>query len=261
MCIRDRYQRRVHGKQINKQNYQYKIQKVRFQQKMQSSIKEFGYDKERFTNLNNDQFDCPICSQVVKDPKECTGCGSMFCGNCIDDWFNKNKICPNRCDMSKNKIQPIGRALQRIYYELDIKCSNYNECKKIVKITDLVSHERICKQPKCSNFEICQQAVNEKYGDKKVCDLPCYLFLKIKNCGSNQKQIFTEIQNFYKEFMSNPIPNLNHNPNPNPNVFSYIQGQQIQFRWSTKHHGNGIELSNNNQNCLLYTSPSPRDQA
>lgn len=30
-----------------------------------------GYDKERFTNLPFDQFDCIICSEVVMDPMEC----------------------------------------------------------------------------------------------------------------------------------------------------------------------------------------------
>lgn len=50
-----------------------------------------GYDKERFPNLQGEIFDCLICQCVVKDPKECSNCGNLFCGICIDDWMKKNK--------------------------------------------------------------------------------------------------------------------------------------------------------------------------
>ena len=52
---------------------------------------DYGYDKERFPNLGGDMFDCPICTNVVRAPKECTGCGDLFCTKCIDDWKKKNK--------------------------------------------------------------------------------------------------------------------------------------------------------------------------
>lgn len=52
---------------------------------------DFGYDKDRFPNLNSDMFDCPICTNVVRKPKECLGCGDLFCSKCIDDWTKKNK--------------------------------------------------------------------------------------------------------------------------------------------------------------------------
>jgi hypothetical protein len=51
----------------------------------------YGYDKDRFPNLSGDMFDCPICTNVVINPKECTGCGDLFCATCIDDWMKKNK--------------------------------------------------------------------------------------------------------------------------------------------------------------------------
>jgi hypothetical protein len=42
-------------------------------------MEESGLDKSRFTNLTGDQFDCVICQEVVFTPKECSGCGSLFC--------------------------------------------------------------------------------------------------------------------------------------------------------------------------------------
>jgi Uncharacterized conserved protein, contains RING Zn-finger len=52
---------------------------------------DFGYDKERFPNLNGESFDCIICACVVKNPRECTNCGSMFCAGCIESWLKKTK--------------------------------------------------------------------------------------------------------------------------------------------------------------------------
>jgi hypothetical protein len=45
-----------------------------------------------------------------------------------------------------------SKALQRIYDELDIKCST---CPKIVKLGDLIKHEGVCNKPKCWNTAIC----------------------------------------------------------------------------------------------------------
>lgn len=50
---------------------------------------DFGYDKSRFVNLTTDNFDCPICSEVAKNPKDCSNCGALFCGPCIDEWIAK----------------------------------------------------------------------------------------------------------------------------------------------------------------------------
>ena len=52
---------------------------------------QYGYDKDRFPNLTEDMFDCPICTNVVLAPKECMGCGDLFCGKCIDDWLKKQQ--------------------------------------------------------------------------------------------------------------------------------------------------------------------------
>lgn len=52
---------------------------------------EFGYDKERFIDLITDNFDCPVCTLVARNPKDCNNCGSVFCSSCIDDWMKKKK--------------------------------------------------------------------------------------------------------------------------------------------------------------------------
>ena len=52
---------------------------------------DYGYDSDLFPNLQGEMFNCIICSNVVKKPKECSGCGDLFCGKCIDDWIRKTK--------------------------------------------------------------------------------------------------------------------------------------------------------------------------
>jgi len=33
-----------------------------------------------------ESFMCPICHDVVRNPKECSQCNELFCGFCIDKW-------------------------------------------------------------------------------------------------------------------------------------------------------------------------------
>lgn len=110
-----------------------------------------GFDKERFTSLGFDEFDCLICSEVALEPMECDSCGQIFCKICINDWISKNPAvkCPKRCTSS---IIPIrSKALLKVYKNLDIRCAN-PKCEKILKLGDLAPHEEICMKPKCWNF-------------------------------------------------------------------------------------------------------------
>lgn len=75
----------------------------------------------------------------------------MFCKVCITGWAGKNPEhkCPNRCGTTS--ITPISRALQKIYRELNVKCSS-STCNKVVKLVDLPTHEAVCLTVKCWNF-------------------------------------------------------------------------------------------------------------
>lgn len=114
---------------------------------------EFGYERERFVSVD-DQFECVICSTIVRDPRECNGCGHLYCRKCIEDWQSKNKDCPNRCSMAVHQITPMSKALLRMYNNLEIRCKN-PKCKKEVKLCDLDKHEAECCMPNCINFDHC----------------------------------------------------------------------------------------------------------
>ena len=81
----------------------------------------------------------------MRTPKECQGCGSLFCSACIESWMQKKKECPNRCNAAQTKIEKLtSKALIKIYNDLDIKCKFAPNCNKVIKLGDLEAHEREC---------------------------------------------------------------------------------------------------------------------
>jgi hypothetical protein len=56
-------------------------------------IKNFGYQIP----------ECPICIKYNYTPYSIDPCGHNFCKNCIQEWYNINKTCPN-CREPINKI-------------------------------------------------------------------------------------------------------------------------------------------------------------
>lgn len=147
-----------------------------------------GYDKDRFVKLDSDNFDCPICTMVARNPKDCSSCGSIFCSTCIDDWMKKKSECPNRCPKD-SKIQLIQRALKKIYGELEIKCEF---CGKPIKMLDIEAHEKSCQLPKCVYYDICNNQIGSELDFKgaKVCDNVCLLLSRIKPLGNNKEQLY-----------------------------------------------------------------------
>ena len=59
---------------------------------MLSSTESFGgFDPKIFLKPVNMDFICSICSSVVRQPKECTVCGTLFCSDCLKQWEEKNR--------------------------------------------------------------------------------------------------------------------------------------------------------------------------
>ena len=70
----------------------------------------------------------------------------------------------------------LGKAMQRFYNDLLIKCKYYDDCKKICKLGDLPAHEAKCQHPKCKNYKICENYANlAQYKKEEVCDRNCLL--------------------------------------------------------------------------------------
>ncbi|CAD8116560.1 unnamed protein product [Paramecium sonneborni] len=208
-----------------------------------------GFDRSKLINYNTEEFDCSICLCVAKNPKECTQCGYIFCGKCIDDWIKRsNKLeCVNRCPQQL-EIKVISKTLKKIYDDLELRCSN---CSKGIKINLFDKHESECNQKsciKCINYDQCgKYLVNER--DDKHCDIHCLFFDKVKKVKTK-----SEIYNVVKEFsqlhelrqdiynidksIDNQIQSVNLNPNQS-------------IKWDKNRMGSGMELTDGDQKVFL----------
>jgi len=210
-----------------------------------------GYDKDLFPDYKGESFDCGICLNVAINPKECKKCGSVYCGPHIDDWLSKKNECPMGCVDGKNNILPVQGALAKLYRNLDIRCK-FPNCKKVVKLCDLPTHEVSCQLPKCFNYDQCSNTVKPDFRDKGVCDSTCYLLKKIKESNSNWAQILNEIKQFQpiiaskQHIIPNPLSPSNDSSSSNGTGAGVTN-----FRWDTEKMGTGMEVSFDKKNVFL----------
>lgn len=105
---------------------------------------QYGYDIDIFVRQVDDQFECPICSNICRQPKECRKCGALFCNSCITQWLKRRSDCPRgRCDIKGNQLRSIEGALLKMYNNLEVKC-NLDNCGKTMNLVDLDSHIAKC---------------------------------------------------------------------------------------------------------------------
>ena len=211
-----------------------------------------GYDPERFIGKDYESFECLICSNVAIEPFECSGCGKLYCKQCITSWGQKANAskCPNRC--ASSTIAPIkSKALLRLYNNLDIKCSNA-KCGKVVKVIDLAKHESTCLMPKCWNYEICEKGQNNSLkAIKPSCSETCATLCQLQQQHGNKKAMWEIIRNFVKAArVDSPIKVGGGNvpiPASNPNK----GGNTGSLTWDPAKSGGGINLSEGNCHCFL----------
>ena len=141
---------------------------------MSEDNKKFGgYEPKIFTQEVNKDFICSICNLFVRQPKECSFCGTLYCSSCLSQWEEKNKNnvyeCPMRCtkpSKGESIMRPVGRVIRNIINSLEVKCPN-EDCEKIMTFEEYEKHEGICHLPKCQN-EKCKQVLKNisTYKDK-----------------------------------------------------------------------------------------------
>jgi len=216
---------------------------------------EFGFDKSRFPKLSDESFDCVICSEVVRTPKECTGCGSLFCTPCINSWMAKKKECPNRCNPSES-IKPIGKALMKMYNDLDIQCAHFEKCKQIVKLCDLEKHEKTCQLPKCQNYELCENFLR-KEDIKKTCSSECELIFKLKSAKGDMKIMYKELKDFLAPYNQDQSPKrLNHSDSLNESSITPVfMGGNLEWKWDSRFKATNVAFTKNDTHVYLKEAP------
>jgi hypothetical protein len=91
-----------------------------------------------------EDFQCVICHTLVKisNPKECSSCFKIFCGECLDTWLLSNDKCP--CCRSLSTSRKISnKTLINILNKLEVTC---NLCKNIYRLAHFSSHYTTCEK-------------------------------------------------------------------------------------------------------------------
>lgn len=82
-----------------------------------------GYDQQIFVSTVEDEFICPVCTEIFKDPVLCN-CGCTFCRSCLVKTYNPSKTGP--CPTCRAKIDPLALppvlVLSKIIKEKPIRC-------------------------------------------------------------------------------------------------------------------------------------------
>ena len=76
-----------------------------------------GLDTNRFEfpNAIGDELICPICNDVLEEPRFASKCEHYFCRECIESWLTGNFTCPiDRQHLEKSDLQPPQRLMKSL---------------------------------------------------------------------------------------------------------------------------------------------------
>ena len=151
-----------------------------------------GYEEDRFEHGVDENFHCPICTNILKEPVMCGKNQHYFCTPCITRHLQNYKTCPS-C-MEKLTIKSLckpPRIVTNYLSNLKIRC-DYAErgCGELVQLNFLKSHVASCGfcPVQCSN-EGCLMVIN-KY-DRTEHETRACMFRKVKceDCAKMRKQL------------------------------------------------------------------------
>ena len=152
-----------------------------------------GYDNARFEISVDENYHCPICMNVLKDPVQCRRNEHYFCTSCIKKHLQQNsQSCPScREELTLDTLNRCPRIVTRYLSNLKIRCDFFERgCRETINLGDLESHVATCgfSPVRCSN-EGCTKEVNIRdkiHHETEVCE-----FRKVKchDCAEMRKEI------------------------------------------------------------------------
>ena len=128
-----------------------------------------------------DEFTCPICQELVKQPQSCSKCNKAFCTDCIKFWQEKSDICPFKCKKEKMSLIKMPDEVIMRYLSLSLKCTK--RCKLFVNILDYSDHLASCDLPPCENFEECHKKIRYFCKVGRFCSFYCFQKLRLTKKG------------------------------------------------------------------------------
>ncbi|KAJ3294510.1 hypothetical protein HDU79_010817 [Rhizoclosmatium sp. JEL0117] len=87
-----------------------------------------GLDDEisfTYTATVSEFLQCPVCTEPLYEPQRLDNCGHTFCSSCLNEWFTKQRTCPE-CRGPVKALTPADRIVRNLLDALDVTC---NACK------------------------------------------------------------------------------------------------------------------------------------
>ena len=147
--------------------------------------------------LNNLEFKCRKCNNIVEKPVNCLQCDQIFCYKCSIEINNKEKNNGKEgyCPICKSSpfIFKFNAALNKIINNIEIKCNN---CGEYVIRKEFKSHLKNCRLYKCI---ICyKRFMGQNTFIKHISEDESHNDYLIKRMNLRVKTSKKELLNFYR---------------------------------------------------------------
>ena len=98
-----------------------------------------GYDYPFVSRANTEEYNCPICFLVLREPFLTDCCGHHFCHSCIDSVKHSNQPCPICTKKGFNVM--VDRGVERKVRELKVRCPQFLKgCRWLGTLGGLEEH-------------------------------------------------------------------------------------------------------------------------
>ena len=151
-----------------------------------------GYEDNRFENAVSQNFHCPICLNVLKEPVMCRGNQHYFCTSCITRHLGNSSTCPTCMEkLTVETLTQVPRIVTDYLSELNIRCDYFSRgCRELVQLGHLATHVANCgfSPVKCSN-DGCGKVLNKQdktHHEAEVCD---FRKLKCHDCAELRREV------------------------------------------------------------------------
>ena len=73
----------------------------------------------KFVSEPDDALKCLICHELARDPLQHEDCGKLFCKECLEEYYGRNRPCPN-CRTSSQYYKDNKSELENCSIKFDI---------------------------------------------------------------------------------------------------------------------------------------------
>ncbi len=137
---------------------------------------QYGFEEDRFEQAVSQNFQCIICTNVLRDPVMCRENQHLYCRACITRHLANFQTCPTCMqELNVETLMEAPRAVTNFLSELTIRCDFHDRgCLALIELRELEKHVKECgfAPVVCSN-EGCEFVANQRdliHHESVVCE-------------------------------------------------------------------------------------------